>query len=88
MAYRVIVKPSVAKVIRKLDRATQRRIVRLLELLGENPRPEGAVKPQGDENLWRARVGGYRVVYEIHDDRLVVLVLCVGHRRDVYRKGR
>ncbi len=88
MAYRVIVKPSVAKVIRKSDRATQRRIVRLLGLLGENPRPEGVVKLQGDENLWRVRVGGYRVVYEIHDDRLVVLVLRVGHRGDVCRKGR
>lgn len=42
----------------------------------------------GDENLWRIRVGTYRIVYEIHDDRLIILVLRVGHRRDVYRKGR
>lgn len=86
MAYRVIVKPSAAKVIRKLDRTTQRRIIRLLERLAEFPRPEGIVKMQGDDNLWRARIGDYRVIYEIHDDRLVVLVLRVGHRRDVYRK--
>lgn len=88
MAYEVIVKPSAAKAIRKLDRTTQRRIVRLLEHLAEHPRPEGVVKMQGEENLWRLRIGDYRLIYEVHDDRLVVLVLRVGHRRDVYRKGK
>lgn len=86
MTYQVIVKPSPAKVIRKLDRTTQRRLIRLLERLADFPRPEGVVKMQGDDNLWRARIGDYRVIYEIHDDRLVVLVLRVGHRRDVYRR--
>ena len=86
MTYQVFVKPSPAKVIRKLDRTTQRRMIRLLERLADFPRPEGVVKMQGDDNLWRARIGDYRVIYEIHDDRLVVLVLRVGHRRDVYRR--
>ena len=88
MAYRLTIKPSAAKVIRKLDRSTQRRVIRLLELLAQEPRPRGVVKLEGDENLWRVRIGDYRVIYEIHDDRLVVLVLRVGHRRGVYRKGR
>ena len=88
MAYAVIVKPSVAKAIRNLDQSTQRRIVRVLERLAEHPRPSGVVKMAGDENLWRVRVGPYRVVYEIHDDRLVVLVLRVGKRGGVYRKRR
>ena len=82
MAYEVIVKPSAAKAIRKLDRTSQRRIVRLLDRLAEHPRPEGVVKMQGEENLWRLRIGDYRLIYEIHDDRLVVLVLRVGHRRE------
>ena len=43
------------------------------------------VKLAGDDNLWRIRIGNYRVVYEIHDDRLLVLVLRVAHRKDVYR---
>lgn len=87
MTYKVIVKPSAAKVIRKLERNIQRRIVQLLERLAEHPRPEGVVKMAGDDNLWRLRIGDYRMIYEIHDGQLIVLVLRVGHRRDVYRKG-
>ena len=85
MAYQVIVKPSAEKVIRKLDRDTRRKVTRLLEALAEEPRPGGVVKLAGDDNLWRVRIGDYRVVYEIHDKRLVILVVKVGHRKDVYR---
>lgn len=85
MAYQVIVKPSAAKVIRKLDRSTQAKVVRLLDALAQEPRPGGVVKLEGDDNLWRVRIGDYRVVYEIHDGKLIVLVLRVGHRKDVYR---
>jgi len=85
VAYEVVLKPSAAKPLRALDRDMQRRVVRLLERLAEQPRMSGVVKMSGDDNLWRARVGDVRVVYEIHDSRLVVLVLHVGHRRDVYR---
>jgi mRNA interferase RelE/StbE len=59
--------------------------VAAVEALADDPRPQGAVKISGDDNLWRVRVGDYRVVYEIHDDRLIVLVLRVAHRKDVYR---
>ncbi len=51
-----------------------------------NPRPPGVVKLEGDENLWRIRIGDYRVIYEIHDDRLVVVVLRVANRKDAYRR--
>lgn len=88
MAYQVIVKPSAAKAIRKLDRVTQRRIIRLLDYLAKHPRPEGVVKMQGEERMWRLRIGDHRLIYEVHDDRLVVLVLRVGHRRDVYKRGK
>ncbi|MFA9479847.1 type II toxin-antitoxin system RelE/ParE family toxin [Phycisphaerales bacterium AB-hyl4] len=71
-----------------MDRTTQRRIVRLLDHLAEYPRPEGVVKMQGEENLWRLRIGDYQLIYEVYDDRLVVVVLRVGHRREVYRKGK
>ncbi|MHB1157998.1 MAG: type II toxin-antitoxin system RelE family toxin [Phycisphaerales bacterium] len=85
MAYQVIVKPSAEKTIRKLDPDTRRKVIRLLEALAEEPRPGGVVKLAGDDNLWRVRIGDYRVVYEIHDKRLVILVVKVGHRKDVYR---
>ncbi len=85
MAYQVIIKPSVQKVIRKLERGIQRKVIRLLEALADNPRPAGVTKLAGDDNLWRVRIGDYRVLYQIHDQRLVVLVLKVGHRRDISR---
>jgi len=84
--YKVFFKASADRQLRKLPDALQRRIVSEVALLARNPRPKGAVKMAGCDNLWRIRVGDYRVVYEIHDDRLVVLVLRVAHRKDVYRQ--
>ncbi len=81
----VYFKPSADRQLAKLPRDVQRRIVAAVDGLADDPRPQGVVKISGDDNLWRIRVGDYRVVYEIHDDRLVVLVLRVAHRRDVYR---
>lgn len=55
-------------------------------MLADDPRPTGVVKLAGDDNLWRIRIGNYRVVYEIYDDQLIVLVLRVAHRKDIYRR--
>lgn len=71
--------------MRKLAEEVQRRIVRAVELLEQDPRPSGAVKLAGQVELWRIRVGACRVVYTIDDERLVVLVVRVAHRKDVYR---
>lgn len=54
--------------------------------LAENPRPPGCVKLQGGDELFRVRVGDYRIVYQIQDAVLVVLVVQVGHRREIYRQ--
>ena len=83
--YKVILKPSADKALSKLPLDIQRRIVGALDALALDPRPHGVAKMAGDDNLWRVRVGEYRIVYEIHDGRLIVLVLRVAHRRDVYR---
>jgi mRNA interferase RelE/StbE len=77
--------PSAAKGIEKLPRTLQRRIFARLETLTTNPRPPGSVKLTGQE-AYRVRVGDYRVIYIVEDDELVVVVIDVGHRRDVYRK--
>ncbi len=53
--------------------------------LAVNPRPKGVKKLSGLDDLYRIRVGDYRIVYQIHDDRLIVLVVRIGHRKDVYR---
>ncbi len=63
----------------------QRRIAAAIDRLAVDPRPSGVRKLTGADNLWRIRVGDYRIVYEIEDDRLVVLIVRIGHRRDIYR---
>jgi mRNA interferase RelE/StbE len=83
----VLFKTSADRQLRRLPEDAQRRIVAETETLALNPRPVGVAKLAGGENLWRIRIGDYRVVYEIHDDRLIVLVLRVAHRRDVYRRN-
>ena len=85
--YEVFFAPSADRALRRLPVDAQRRIVLAVANLADEPRPPGVVKLAGGENLWRIRLGIYRVVYEIHDDRLVVLVLRVAHRKDVYRRG-
>ena len=85
MQYELIIKPTAEKSLDKLPRLIRRRIVDAMKELRGNPRPAGVAKLAGDENLWRIRIGSYRVVYEIHDDQLIVLVLRVAHRKDVYR---
>ncbi len=84
--YKVFFRPSADRALKKLPQDVQRRIVGEVAILAHDPRPAGVVKLAGDENLWRIRVGNYRVVYEIHGHRLIVLVLRVAHRKDAYRR--
>lgn len=85
MPYAISYVPSVTKVIRKLDQPTARRLLDAIEVLASDPRPSGCVQLKGGDGELRIRVGDYRVVYDVQDDELVVLVLRVGHRREVYR---
>jgi mRNA interferase RelE/StbE len=80
-------KPSAAKELAKLPTDVRRRIAPAIDGLASNARPPGAEKLAGDE-AWRIRVGDYRIVYAIEDRVLVVLVLHVGDRREVYRRLR
>jgi mRNA interferase RelE/StbE len=83
--YSVLFSPSAERDLAALDKPVQRRVVAKIEALAENPRPAGVTKLQGEANAWRIRVGDYRVLYTIEDGRLVVLVVKIGHRREVYR---
>jgi mRNA interferase RelE/StbE len=82
--YRIEVRPAAARQLRKLDPPTARRIQGAIALLADNPRPP-ASRPLTGRPAWRVRVGDYRVIYTIEDDRLIVVVVTIGHRRDVYR---
>lgn len=85
MPYSISYVPSVAKVLRKLDKPTARRLLDAIAELAGDPRPSGSVKLRGGDGELRIRIGDYRIVYDVLDDELVVLVLRLGHRREVYR---
>jgi len=83
--------PRAERDVERLPRREQVRVLRAIAALAEQPRPDGCVKlkaGKGERDVWRIRIGDYRVLYEIHDDRLIVLVLRAGHRKDIYREGR
>jgi mRNA interferase RelE/StbE len=84
MAHSIKIEQKVLKRLAEFDVPLRRRIMQAIGKLVSNPRPSGCKKLKGME-AWRIRVGDYRVIYEIHDDVLIVLVVRVAHRRDVYK---
>jgi mRNA interferase RelE/StbE len=84
--YKVTIKKSAAKAIAQLPKSINNRLIPKIKQLGEEPRPPGAKKLQGAEDLWRIRVGSYRVIYSIQDMIMIVDVIQVAHRKDIYRK--
>lgn len=86
MTYRVEVAPAAVRQLRKLTPDARRRVQAAIELLADQPRPNAAKKLVGGDGEWRVRTGDYRIIYEIRDDVLLVLVLAVGHRRDIYHR--
>ena len=85
MAYEIIIKPSAEKAFGKLPNALQVKILEALEQLSVNPRPSGVKKLKSAFNIYRIRVGEYRVIYSINDTVLIVTVVKIAHRKDVYR---
>ena len=86
MVYRVELAPHAERGFKKLSPDVQVRLRPRIDALGDNPRPHGVEKLGGGEDRYRIRVGDYRVVYAIHDAVLLVLVLEVGDRKDIYRR--
>ena len=84
-SYRVELTRSAEKELRRMERSQVPTIYRALERLSSDPRPHGVKKLSGADRTYRIRVGDYRVVYEIENDALVVLVIRVTHRKDAYR---
>lgn len=83
-SYRLLIKPSAGKEIDGLPRPDRRRIVAKIASLSRDPRPPGCEKLVGYDR-YRLRQGNYRILYEIQDSDLIVIVVKIGHRRDVYR---
>jgi len=85
MAYSIQFKPLALRRLEKLPRDAQKRLAAKIEELRDDPFPAGCKKMEGLDDTWRIRVGDYRVVYQVHRGMLLILVLTVGHRKDVYR---
>lgn len=83
--YSIEWKSSAAGELKKLDKAVFRKVLELVESLSANPRPVGVRKLAGAENTYRVRCGDYRIVYTIQDRKLVVEIIRVGHRSNIYK---
>jgi mRNA interferase RelE/StbE len=86
MTYEIIITKSIQKQLDNLPNNIQERVYDKISQLAEEPRPDGVVKLKGYDNEYRIRIGDYRLVYEIQDEQLIVLLLQCKHRRDVYKK--
>ncbi len=84
MTYRVEVSRRAAKAVTSLDKPLRRKILAAIDALSSDPRPAGC-KKLADQQAWRIRVGDYRIIYEIHDQVLLIIVVDIGHRREIYR---
>lgn len=85
MSYQLEVDPKAEKFILRLPQRDQARIRAAIDGLEENPRPRGCLKLKGEDNQWRIRVGRWRIVYSVWDRLLLVEVVDVDDRKDVYR---
>lgn len=83
--YRITFARSARKELEALDASIVNRIFQKIEMLAEEPRPPGCLKLTGEEDLWRIRVGDYRVLYTINDKQKLVDVIAVRHRREAYQ---
>ena len=84
--YKIEIARRAVKSIARLPHNDQQRIRAAIDLLADEPRPPGCVSLKGEDSVYRVRVGNYRIIYEINDNRLLIQVVRVGHRRDVYRQ--
>jgi len=86
LKYRIEFKRSAAKVLKKLPKPDRRRIRDKIDSFTENLPDPATTKMKGDNPFHRVRVGDYRIIYEVHEGTLVILVLKIGHRKEVYRR--
>ena len=85
MGFRLEYRSSVKKELQKLNKNDRVAIVHKIELLKKNPKPEGSAKLKGSSNLFRMRHGDYRVIYQVNKDILIIIIIRIGHRRDIYK---
>ena len=83
--YQLVYRQSVKKQLKKLPKKDLKAIVSKVLKLAENPRPLGYTKLRGTDDLYRIRQGDYRVIYQIKDKKLIIIIIKIGHRKEAYR---
>ncbi len=84
--YTVFLKPAAERALKKIVQPILRRLAKAIDNLGHDPRPPGATALHGESSLLRIRVGDHRIIYSVNDTVLTVLVVAIGHRREVYQR--
>lgn len=84
MKYNILIEKSALKALENIPNPFQRRIIDSIKDLENNHRPISSKKLSG-RKAWRIRIGNYRVIYEINDDELIIFIIALGHRKDIYR---
>jgi mRNA interferase RelE/StbE len=85
-SYKVVLKPSVEKDLRSVPKTTIQRILTQIDTLAEDPFPSQSAKLSGARNLYRLRVGDYRIVYGVHGEEKIIIVQYIRHRREAYQR--
>lgn len=83
--YKIEISSTAEKSLKKIPKKDLAKIIESIQILSINPFPEGCRKLAGEERAYRIRQGDYRIIYEVEDKKLIILVLKIGHRRDIYR---
>ena len=83
--YKIEISSTAEKSLKKIPKKDISKIVEAIQLLAISPFPSGSRKLQGEEGVFRIRQGNYRIIYEVVDKKLVILVLKIGHRKEVYK---
>ena len=83
--YNILISATAEKVLKKIPKKDRIRIVQLIQTLAISPVPQGARKLMYEQNIYRVRQGNYRVIYELKNKKLIILILKIGHRKDIYR---
>jgi len=85
VSYRIIIEQRILKEIKAIPKPDALRISKAINNLANNPRPHGSLKLEGEDDLYRIRIGRYRVIYTIRDQALIVIIIKIGHRNGAYR---
>ncbi|WP_372655262.1 type II toxin-antitoxin system RelE/ParE family toxin [Halobacteriovorax sp.] len=84
--YKIEITSTAEKSLKKIPKKDLKKVVEAIQVLAISPFPSGCRKLKGEEDVYRVRQGNYRIIYEVIDNKLIVLVLKIGHRKDIYKK--